>query len=139
MDLSEAVKNGNVGVVELLLAQDPSLVTATNDVGMTCLHLAAAHGHHPLVKMLPEKIDVGVRDSHGCTPLHVAAFNGRTDAIPILLVKGADPNQRSNAQLTPMHLAAQNNEGHTPLESAIFKGKTPNQAIADWIAIERQR
>ncbi len=43
----------------------------------TGLHLAAAHGHRPVVqKLLARKADVNAQNEHGNTPLHYACFWG---------------------------------------------------------------
>lgn len=47
----------------------------------------------------------------GSTPLHMAATNGRGEAVSILLCRGADPNIMTRSGDTSLHLAAQH--GHT--------------------------
>ena len=52
----------------------------------------------------------------GATPLHKAAANGRSEAVSILLSRGADPNIPARSGNTPLHLAACN--GHTEVVSS---------------------
>jgi ankyrin repeat protein len=51
---------------------------------------------------------VHLHDAHGLTPLHVAAKDGRTHLMRLLLSAGANPNARSKSILaeTPLHLCA---------------------------------
>lgn len=46
----------------------------------------------------------------GYTPLHLAATNGRAEAVSVLLCRGADPDIASRSGDTPIHLASHN--GH---------------------------
>jgi len=44
---------------------------------------------------------------NGFTPLHLAAQDGHTDMVALLLEHSADVNAHAKNGLTPMHLAAQ--------------------------------
>src|SRR5579863_2253407 len=46
------------------------------------------------------------KDSHGQTPLHVAAYTGQTEMAELLLANKADANAADNYGSTPLHLAA---------------------------------
>jgi len=54
--------------------------------------------------------DVGAATVHGRTALHWAAAKGRGECLALLLSKGAKPDARDAAGMTPVHLAAQH--GH---------------------------
>lgn len=54
----------------------------------------------------------------GSTPLHMAATNGRGEAVSILLCRGADPNIMTRSGDTSLHLASQN--GHSEVVSVIM-------------------
>ncbi len=49
---------------------------------------------------------VGARDQDGMTPLHYAAFAGRTAIAQVLVACGANVNARDAIGLTPLHAAA---------------------------------
>lgn len=54
---------------------------------MTCLHLAAKHGHIELLKCLKPKMTLRVvSNQSGMTPLHVAAHYGQIDFVREMLV-----------------------------------------------------
>ncbi len=56
--------------------------------------------------------------SNGSTPLHWAAWKGRTAAVPVLLAAGAAVGAVTNEGWTPLHLAAQ--FGHTAALEALL-------------------
>ncbi len=47
----------------------------------------------------------------GYTPLHLAATNGRAEAVSVLLCRGADPDISAKSGDTPVHLASHNGHG----------------------------
>lgn len=52
--------------------------------------------------------DVEERDYNGCTPLHIAAHEGRQDMVKVLISKGADPFATDHIGRTPRDLAVEN-------------------------------
>ncbi|EDQ89976.1 uncharacterized protein MONBRDRAFT_3592, partial [Monosiga brevicollis MX1] len=42
----------------------------------------------------------------GATPLHIAAFNGKTDCVRLLISWGANINSVTTEGCTPLHYAA---------------------------------
>ncbi len=52
-------------------------------------------------------------DNYDCTPLHYAAWHGKTEAAECLLSAGADVNAVNRDLKTPMHLAASNGHAST--------------------------
>ena len=66
-----------------------------------------------------EKVDA--RDSHGRTPLHIAAFGGHHAAMKALVASGADPNTLENDRYDIVTIAAVANDIKT-LELALSLG-----------------
>jgi len=50
--------------------------------------------------------DVNAVDSDGKTPLHTAAFWGKSDIVGLLITNSADVNAKDNGGATPLHTAA---------------------------------
>jgi len=97
-----------------------------------------------LVKL---KADLHATDALGNSPLHLAAFNGHTKVISVLLEGGADPSHQNGEMDTPLYMAVLSNslqcvklisekltdaqfnsanvEGFTPLHYAAGEGNMP--------------
>lgn len=56
-------------------------------------------------EMLDAGADVNVKDGLDRTPLHLAAFHGRTEIIDLLIAHGADVNARDLTATSPLHAA----------------------------------
>jgi uncharacterized protein len=99
-ELFEAIRAGDSSRVAALVAADPSLaIFAASIMGETSQIDELLTGNRSLVSVL---------SSDGWTPLHLAAFFGKTDAARLLLNKGAQVNARSTnpMQNMPLHAAA---------------------------------
>lgn len=60
-----------------------------------------------LASLLDERPErVGLRDESGWTPLHHAAYRDRTEAVKVLLARGADANAVAEGECVPLHMAA---------------------------------
>ena len=75
--------------------------------GMTCLHVAADHGHLAICRLLLDKgAQVEARNSVDCTPLHFAAHYGHIEIVRLLCDHGTDIEARDNSGWRPLHSAA---------------------------------
>ena len=90
--------------------------------GSRPLHAAAFRGSAALIELLLEyQAIVDQTDGYGFTPLMVASLNSNTDAVKVLLSKGADSNlQRLTTGETALHLAM--DSGSQEVVSALLDG-----------------
>ncbi|KAH9081537.1 hypothetical protein EDB83DRAFT_2547462 [Lactarius deliciosus] len=73
--------------------------------GDSPLHLASAHDHFKIMKLLIQHgADVTVRDNSNSTPLHLASFKGGVESVQLLIQHKADVNVRNKENSTPLHL-----------------------------------
>ncbi|MDC7238910.1 MAG: ankyrin repeat domain-containing protein, partial [Spirochaetales bacterium] len=73
-----------------------------------------------LEKLFKVDINVNERDSSGRTALHVAAAEGASNIVQLLLLQKADPNALDNEGKTPLHLAVEN--GHSESAEVLVAG-----------------
>jgi ankyrin repeat protein len=118
-DLFEAIRAGDSSRVAALVSADPSLaIFAAAIQGDTEAIEAALASNRSLVSAL---------STDGWTPLHLAAFFGKLEAVRLLLNKGADVNARSTnpMQNMPLHAAAAGK--HTAVAKLLLDhGASPN-------------
>lgn len=135
--LFAAARNGFEQKAGYLLAQQPELVRAINEDGLSIALYAAHAAHHSgnsrvvdLLLSRGARIDVhlasalgmklrvdeilrnapqyvGRMGAWGRTPLHWAASGGHAPLAEWLLIQGADPNARDLWGCTPLHLASE--------------------------------
>lgn len=131
-----ALKAGEVERLRALLAEDPKLLEARSDSGLSPVLLALYYGHPEAARVVIEhgavlnwheaaavgdgarveallEADLGLLNAHapdGFTALGLAAFFGQAALVEWLLEKGADPNVGSNndMRVRPLHSAAAN-------------------------------
>jgi uncharacterized protein len=128
----EHVKGGDLVRVQAAVAEDPSLLDATNEAGQSAFLLAKYYGQQQTadyllglnpklsvfdacvagVDLALEEVDrdrslLGAHSPDGWTPLHLAAFFGHADLAAALLKRGASVDARSTNAMrnTPLHAA----------------------------------
>jgi len=104
--LLQFAEEGSVQGVQLALEGGADPKQAADWARCTSLHLASASGCRAVVELLlKRKADVRARNNTNSTPLHVAAANGRAEAVTVLIVTGGadidavDGNGRTASQL----------------------------------------
>lgn len=86
-------------------------VDATDDSGMTALHLAARQGNrNGIEELIQANADVNVSDQDGVSALDLSAYNGHIECTELLLKSGANVNAIDKHGVTALHGAAVN--GH---------------------------
>jgi ankyrin repeat protein len=102
--LFSATRSNNLALVDLLLAEGADPLLRDRDHN-SLLHIAAEHGHIPMIQRLIEAgINVNVQAHNGATPLHIAARSGQTGAVRYLLEQGADVQLGKGQPIgTPLH------------------------------------
>ena len=118
--LARASVLGATEVAQVLLDRGARVKVRFARVNHTPLHVAAARGFLPLVKLL---LDAGAepdaRDSNGFTPLLDAAEQGRTLVVRALLLAGAKVNNTNTTGRTALWLAA--SRGHEETVTYLIK------------------
>lgn len=133
-DFLAAVKDGNGARVRELLAEDPSLAEARDEIGISALMLSRYHGAHAATAAIREartELDVfeaamlgdadrvhellhvdpslvDARSPDDATALHFAAFFAQPETARVLVDHGADVHTVSSTfgNVTPLHSAA---------------------------------
>jgi ankyrin repeat protein/thiol-disulfide isomerase/thioredoxin len=103
-----AASTGNVAIVQALLKAGADVNAQEGVNGDSALMYAAVWGNMPLVRILLDaKAQANLKDTVGCTALHLAARDGNIETMELLLAAGADPSAQDSRFLgTPLHHAA---------------------------------
>ncbi len=159
----EQVKRGDLPAMRAAIAEDRSLLDATNESGQSAFLLAKYYRQPEAAEYLLSlnpKLDIfnacaagrvaaavaeidrdpslmKAHSTDGWTPLHLAAFFGHADLANALLDRGADINAASTNAMnnTPLHAAAAG--GNTPLVKLLLeRGADPNaRQEGGWTAL----
>ena len=142
-EIHKAATEGDMEKVQALIADDPGLIDAKDEMGRTPLHLACYGGHIELVKYLMTKgADMEAKFANGSTALFWAIPEGHLDIVKLLIAEGADVGARQNDGTSLLHIAAvsgqkeiaallidkgldpntKQNEGSNPLTYAVSRG-----------------
>jgi ankyrin repeat protein len=94
---------GYRGLVDYLISKRPDDVNLGGAYG-TPLNAALDGAHADVAQLLLRHcVDVDVRDHHGRTALHLAAYHGFLGVTRTLVERNADIHVRSNFRVTPLH------------------------------------
>lgn len=112
--------------------------------GWLPLHVAAAHGHVEVARLLLQQgswVDARSRTDRSCvgaTALHVAVCAGQLRMASLLLRSGADPNARDDAGFCALHVASA--QGRLDLVRVLVKGGArADRLVAEQSALDLAR
>ncbi|XP_035775007.1 serine/threonine-protein phosphatase 6 regulatory ankyrin repeat subunit B-like isoform X2 [Anopheles albimanus] len=105
-----AVQSAKPAVVETLLGFGAEVHVRGGRLRETPLHIAARvrDGDRCALMLLKSGAGANKTTDDGQTPVHVAAKNGNTMTLDLLLEDNGDPLIKSNVGETPLHLGARN-------------------------------
>ncbi|CAN5452930.1 hypothetical protein BH09PLA1_BH09PLA1_19130 [soil metagenome] len=154
LEFVRVVVNGDIDDVARRLKANPSLATASTDVGATrqgaadffftdiahylyagdtALHMAAAAFRRPVAELLIARgADCRARNHRGAEPLHYAADANRWEptaqvqTIEYLVSVGADPNALDRSGVAPLHRAVRTRS--LPAVRALLDGGANSRA-----------
>lgn len=110
--LQFAVELRTPALIDLLVSHGGKLTVRTPKQDRSLLHVAAQNGRQVNIPYLLRKgLAIDDRDANGATPLLLAAFNGKIEAVKTLLENGADPQIPDSDGLTALDLARQQGHG----------------------------
>lgn len=87
--LKAAITGGDVATLQLLVAENPGIVTQKDVDGRSPLHWAAYVGQQSLIEiLLKTKADINAKDNKGDTALDIAVSSRHNDAATLLKQQG---------------------------------------------------
>lgn len=99
-----ACKNGNFGVVEMLISKNNLDITYVDDDGRTPLHYVARIGKVSIGEFLIKQgININYRDKFEQTALHFATSARQKNMVELLIKNGADLEAKDKDGITPIH------------------------------------
>ena len=151
--IHQAAYDGNIEAVKQHIAAGADVSVKKKNSPAVLFEASGTPLHYASTKEIVELLiakgaDVNAKSSDGSTPLHDAAYYGRTVIAELLIAKGADVNAKDDDQgRTPLHWANSTKEiadlliaeganvnaktkfGETPLDAAILLGQTETAAL----------
>jgi ankyrin repeat protein len=104
--IHEAARAGDVEQIKYLFKTSPDLMNATDEKGLTPLHMAAGKKQTNAAQiLLALGAKVNARADSGVTPLHMAVRRGDVDMTRLLLANRAVASARDNYDTSPLMLA----------------------------------
>lgn len=136
-ELHDAVEDGDVEGVRLILAKSTDQINTRDFQGRTPAYLAAWRGQNDILSLLVlEGADINIGKNNGATPAFIAASEGHNETLRLLVSNGADVNRtKTNIEKdSPATVAALNGnidclrtlvQGEADMEYQNSFGKSP--------------
>jgi ankyrin repeat protein len=136
-----AAYSGNVQILQLFMRHGADR-TIRNSQGYNVLHCVThAHAVIPLLYLLQQSVDVESTEMwKGNTPLAMAAKEGDSLSMDLLLKHGANPNSKNSDGCTPLHWAVVKGnktcirwlvEGGADVSAKDVMGRTPRDLASE--------
>jgi len=132
LDWAEACGLGEIARLELLLEQEPEILSSHTADGFTPLHLACFFGRAPLVTMLVARgaqVDALAAGASQLRPLHSAVAGRDLATVEALLAARPDVHARQSRGFVALHAAALN--GDVAIVRALLAAGADAKARAD--------
>jgi ankyrin repeat protein len=106
--IHELARAGDVEQIKMLYKNIPEIVDATDERGLTALHVAAANKQLAAAQtLIGLRAKVNARAVNGQTPLHIAARSGDVAMLTLLLTNRAAVDARDSYGQTPLMMVLQ--------------------------------
>jgi ankyrin repeat protein len=137
--IHESARIGDVEQIKFLFQNAPDIVNATDQKGLTPLHVAAANKQFSVAQtLIGFRVNVNAKAVSGQTPLHAAARNGDVALAGLLITNHAVVDARDNFENTPLLLALQSADAEA-LDGGGLAAKTSFIASNNLAAIKLQQ
>ena len=95
------VTHCSLELVRCFLNAGAKVNIANPKIGFVGLHTAAQKGFCDIMELLLDHVDtdINVQNVYGYTPLHIAAYYNRPDAVKMLLQRGADVRKTTHRRI----------------------------------------
>jgi ankyrin repeat protein len=133
--IHDAARDGDIEKIKELFKNTPEIIEATDQKGMTPLHIAVANHRLAVAQtLLGLHANVNARSSTGQTPLHIAARHGDVEMATLLLKNRAQADARDKAGDSPLWVALQSPEAEAAVSTDLNQRK-PAEKSVQWAAL----
>ncbi|EFQ25939.1 uncharacterized protein GLRG_01083 [Colletotrichum graminicola M1.001] len=107
--------NGNVELANFFLERCPGHIKIKDQIGRTCLFLAAMRGRSEIVRLLlSQKASTDIKDLYNATPLIAASRHGHESVVELLLqAENVDLGHKDDFGLTALSWARKSGNART--------------------------
>jgi ankyrin repeat protein len=131
----DAARDGDIEKIKTLFKNAPEIIEATDQKGMTPLHIAVVNRRLTVAQTLLDlHANANARSSTDQTPLHIAARNGDVAMTALLLKNRAQADARDRAGATPLWITLQSPEAEAAVATDRSKRKPAEKAV-QWAAL----
>ena len=133
--------NGDLKIINKILAENPSAADLTDETGETPLHYAARAGEIEAFKLIYAKAkNKNPKDKNGNSVLHFAVSKNELECVKFLLDEKFEIDAKNNSNKTPLTIALE--ENHNQMASFLLENgankenvNTENLNVKDWLLL----